>query len=85
MYDLEFSESGMTTWALLRQAWTLANKVSEMKLAKTSITPEKLSALWVCRNYPPPVIPAEISRLTTPVVIRCASPAARSTSTMRAS
>jgi len=65
MYDFNFSEPGMTTWTLLRQAWTAANKVSEIKLAKANITPEKLSVLWACKNYPPPLIPAEISRLTT--------------------
>ncbi len=65
MYDFKYTEPGMTTWTLLRQAWTAANKVSEIKLAKASITPEKLSVLWACKNYPPPLIPAEISRLTT--------------------
>ena len=65
MYDFKFTDPGMTTWTLLRQAWTAANKVSEIKLAMVKLTPEKLSVLWACRNYPPPVIPAEISRLTT--------------------
>lgn len=63
MYDLEFSETAMTTWAMLRQTWTAVNKVAEVKLAKVNLTPEKAAVLWACRDYPGTITPAEIARL----------------------
>lgn len=64
MYDLQFNETAMTTWTVLRQTWTAVNKVAEVKLAKVGLTPEKASVLWFCRDYPGTLIPAEIARLT---------------------
>ena len=64
MYDLQFNETAMTTWTVLRQTWTAVNKVAEVKLAKVGLTPEKAAVLWFCRDYPGTLIPAEIARLT---------------------
>jgi DNA-binding MarR family transcriptional regulator len=60
---MEFDDPTMTTWTLLRQTWTAITKVSEAKLSKVKLTPEKLAVLWACRDYPGTVTPAEISRL----------------------
>jgi MarR family transcriptional regulator for hemolysin len=64
MYDLEFDDVAMNTWAMLRQAWTAVNKVAEARLAKAGLTPEKAAVLWACRDYPGTITPAEIARLT---------------------
>jgi MarR family transcriptional regulator for hemolysin len=64
MYDLQFSEVAMNTWAMIRQTWTALNKVAETRLAKTGLTPEKAAVLWACRDYPGTITPAEIARLT---------------------
>lgn len=64
MYDLQFNETAMTTWTVLRQTWTVVNKVAETKLAKVGLTPEKAAVLWFCRDYPGTLTPAEIARLT---------------------
>lgn len=63
MYDFEFQETAMGTWALLRQTWIAVNKVAEFKLAKVGLTPEKAAVLWACRDYPGTLTPAEIARL----------------------
>ena len=53
----------MNTLALLRQTWTAVNKVADIKLAKVGLTPEKVAVMWMCRDYPGTLTPAEISRL----------------------
>jgi len=63
MYEMEFAETAMTTWTMLRQTWAAINKVAETRLAKVKLTPEKVAVLWACRDYPGPLTPAEISRL----------------------
>lgn len=63
MYDYQFSDAALTAWAVLGQTWTAMYKASERKLAKLGLTPEKLDVLRACRDYAPPLIPAEISRL----------------------
>lgn len=63
MYDMEFEDPSMTTWALLRQTWTAVNKVAEVKLGKVGLTPEKAAVLWACKEYPGVLTPAEIARL----------------------
>lgn len=63
MYDIEYAESAMNTWTMLRQTATAVNKVAEVKLAKVGLTPEKAAVLWACRDYPGPLTPAEIARL----------------------
>ena len=63
MYDYNFSDSAFTTWVLLRQTWSAIQKVAERKLAKSGLTPEQVDVLWICRDHPGPLIPAEISRL----------------------
>jgi DNA-binding MarR family transcriptional regulator len=63
MYDLDFSEPTMTTWTLLRQTTISMDRVSEAKLARKKLTPEKLAVLWACRDHPGPMTPAEIARL----------------------
>ena len=63
MYEMEFAETAMTTWTMLRQTYTAVNKVAEVKLAKVGLTPEKAAVLWACRDYPGTVTPAEIARL----------------------
>jgi hypothetical protein len=63
VYDLEFADQGLTTYILVRQAWLAINRVAEARLAKVSLTPEKFLVLWSCRDYPGPLIPAEIARI----------------------
>ena len=63
MYDYKFSDINLTTWTLLRQTWSAIQKVAERKLAKLGLTPEQVDVLWICRDYPAPLIPAEIARL----------------------
>jgi DNA-binding MarR family transcriptional regulator len=63
MYDFEFEETAMTTWAVLRQTWISVNKAAEVKLAKVGLTPEKAAVLWACKDYPGILTPAEIARL----------------------
>ncbi len=63
VYDLEFSDTVLTTYALLRQAWLAVNRVAEARLARVGITPEKLLVLWACRDHPGPLIPAEVARI----------------------
>jgi DNA-binding MarR family transcriptional regulator len=65
MYDLKFSDAALTTWALLRQTWSMMDKVAETRLAKVGLTPEKIAVLWACREHPGPLIPAEIARLVS--------------------
>jgi DNA-binding MarR family transcriptional regulator len=62
MYDLEFTDTAMTTWTMLRQTWTAVNKMAEVKLAKVGLTPEKAAVLWLCRDYSGTLTPAEIAR-----------------------
>jgi len=63
MYDFEFEETAMGTWAMLRQTWIAVNKAAEVKLAKVGLTPEKAAVLWACKEYPSTLTPAEIARL----------------------
>ena len=63
MYDFEFAETAMGTWAMLRQTWIAVNKAAELKLAKVGLTPEKVAVLWALREYPGTLTPAEIARL----------------------
>ena len=63
VYDLEFADTALTTYVLLRQAWLAVNRVAEARLAKVGLTPEKLLVLWICRDYPDTLIPAEIARI----------------------
>ena len=63
MYDFEFEETAMGTWAVLRQTWIAVNKAAEIKLAKVGLTPEKAAVLWACKEYPATLTPAEIARL----------------------
>jgi DNA-binding MarR family transcriptional regulator len=62
MYDLQFSDITLTTWALLRQTWSVMDKAAETRLAKVGLTPEKVAVLWICRDYPGLLTTAEISR-----------------------
>jgi len=63
VYDLEFSDQALTTYILIRQSWLAINRYAETKLAKVGVTPEKFLVLWACRDYPGPLIPAEIARI----------------------
>jgi DNA-binding MarR family transcriptional regulator len=63
VYDLEFSDTALTTYILVRQAWLAINRVAEARLAKVGLTPEKFLVLWTCRDYRGPLIPAEIARI----------------------
>jgi len=62
-YDLEFADTALTTYTVLRQAWLAINRVAEARLAKVGLTPETFLVLWTCRDYPGPLIPAEIARI----------------------
>ncbi len=63
MYDFNFSDATLTTWVLLRQTRSAMQKVAERKLAKSGLTPEQVDVLWICRDHPEPLIPAELARL----------------------
>ncbi len=63
MYDLQFSDRVLTTWALLRQTWLAMDRAVEVRLAKIGLTPEKVAVLWICRDYPGLITIAEIARL----------------------
>ncbi len=65
MYDLQFADKKLTTWALLRQTWSLMEKLAETRLAKVKLTPEKVAVLWACMDRPGPLIPAEIARIVS--------------------
>ncbi len=62
MYDFDLQDSRFTAWFLLGQTWPAMYRVLELELAKVGLTPEKLNVLWLCADYPPPLIPAEIAR-----------------------
>ena len=62
MYDVQFSDITLTTWALLRQTWSVMDKAAETRLAKVGLTPEKVAVLWICRDYPGLLTTAEIAR-----------------------
>jgi DNA-binding MarR family transcriptional regulator len=64
VYDLEFVDQALTTYILVRQAWLAINRYAEARLAKVGVTPEKFLVLWTCRDYPGPLIPAEIARIS---------------------
>ena len=64
VYDLEFSDQALTTYILVRQAWLAINRYAEARLAKVGVSPEKFLVLWACRDYPGPLIPAEIARIS---------------------
>jgi DNA-binding MarR family transcriptional regulator len=63
MYHFDFPESGFQTFTMVRQAWIAMNKVCERELAKLGLTPEIATVLWICRDYPGTLIPAELSRI----------------------
>lgn len=62
MYDFQFPDARRTAWSIVTQTWPAMYRVYEIELAKVGLTPEKLSVLWLCSDYPPPLIPAEIAR-----------------------
>lgn len=64
VYDLEFSDQALTTYTLVRQAWLAVNRYAEARLAKVGTTPETFLVLWTCKDYPGPLIPAEIARIS---------------------
>jgi DNA-binding MarR family transcriptional regulator len=64
VYDLEFADQALTTYILIRQAWLAINRCAEARLAKVGVTPETFLVLWTCRDYPAPLIPAEIARIS---------------------
>lgn len=64
MYDFRFPGADRyTAWFLISQTRAAMTRVSEKELAKVGLTPEKAKVLWLCNDYPPPLTPAEISRL----------------------
>ena len=63
LYDLNYADKDMNTWNMLRQTWTAVNKWAEVKLGKVGLTPEKAAVLWLCRDYPEIITPAEIARM----------------------
>lgn len=63
VYDYHFSEKALSIWVMINQTWTAMRTAEERKLAKTRLTPEKLSVLWALVNHNNPLTPAEISRL----------------------
>ena len=63
MYDLQFSDATLTTWALLRQTWSAIYQVAETRLRKLGISPQNLAILWICRDYRGTASIAEIARI----------------------
>ena len=64
VYHFEFASPALETITMLRQTWLAFNRLAEIKLAKAGLTPETLMVLWTCKDYPQPLIPAEIARIT---------------------
>ncbi len=62
LYDLRLSDINLTTWALVRQTWSIMYKAADSRLNKVGLTPEKLAVLWICRDYPGILTTAEIAR-----------------------
>jgi DNA-binding MarR family transcriptional regulator len=62
MYDLQFSDATLTTWALLRHTWSAMYRAAETRLDKLGISPQKLAVLWICRDYRGIPSIAEIAR-----------------------
>ncbi len=62
MYDLQLSDLTLTTWALMRQTWSVMDRAAEARLAKVGLTPEKVGVLWICRDYSGLLTTAEIAR-----------------------
>jgi DNA-binding MarR family transcriptional regulator len=62
MYDLQLSDLTLTTWALMRQTWSVIDRAAEARLAKVGLTPEKVGVLWICRDYSGLLTTAEIAR-----------------------
>lgn len=63
MYDYRFPDTALTAWVTMAQTWSAMYKAAERKLAKVGLTPEQIDVLWVCRDYPGQLTPAELSRL----------------------
>lgn len=64
MYDFRFDNAErFTAWFLVSQTRSAMVRVTEKELAKVGLTPEKAKVLWLCHDYPPPLTPAEVSRL----------------------
>jgi DNA-binding MarR family transcriptional regulator len=65
MYDLTFADETLTTWALLRQTWLIANRAAETRLSKVGLTPEHVAVMWICRDYRGITSTAEIARIVS--------------------
>ena len=65
MYDLQLADPAFNTWALLRQTWSVMDRVAETRLAKVGLTPEKIAVLWICRDYSGLATTAEIARFVS--------------------
>lgn len=63
MYDYQISDRLLAAWVLMGQTWSAMYKAAERQLNKVGLTPEQIDTLWVCRDYPGPLTPAELSRL----------------------
>jgi len=64
LYDFRFPDADrFTAWFLVSQTRAAITRVTEKELAKIGLTPEKAKVLWLCHDYPPPLTPAEMSRL----------------------
>jgi len=64
LYDFRFDNAErFTAWFLVSQTRSAMVRVTEKELAKVGLTPEKAKVLWLCHDYPPPLTPAEVSRL----------------------
>jgi len=63
LYDIRLSDTNLTTWALVRQTWSIMYTAAESRLNKVGLTPEKLAVLWICRDYPGILTTAEIGRI----------------------
>ena len=62
MYDYQLPDAALSGWLLLARTWSAMYKAEERKLAKVGLSPEQLDVLWLSRDYPIPLTPAEISR-----------------------
>lgn len=62
MYDYQLDDPALTTWVLLARTWAAMYKAEERKIARVGLTPEQVDVLWLGKEYPIPLTPAEISR-----------------------
>lgn len=64
MYDYQVPDAVLMTWVLFYQAWHASYKAEARRIAKADLTPEQVDVLWLSKEYPITLTPAEMTRAT---------------------